>query len=60
MIILQSAVKADLFPGAPAGPAGLAFVRGRGTARTDLPDLDAHFWDWNLWLGANSCATRMS
>ena len=46
MIILPGAVKADLFPGAPPGP-GLACASWGG-----LRDADAHFWDWNLWLGA--------
>jgi hypothetical protein len=46
MIILPGAVKADLFPGAPPGP---ALTRAPGGS---LSDIDAHFWDWNLWLGA--------
>jgi hypothetical protein len=46
MIILPSAVKADLFPGATPGP-GLTRAPG-----SSLRDTDAHFWDWNLWLGA--------
>lgn len=44
MIILPGAVKADLFPGAPPGPARVS--------GGSLRDADAHFWDWNLWLGA--------
>jgi hypothetical protein len=46
MIILLGAIKADLFPGAPPGP-GLTREPG-----SSLRDTDAHFWDWNLWLGA--------
>jgi hypothetical protein len=46
MIILPGAVKADLFPGARPGP-------GMTRAPWNSPhDTDAHFWDWNLWLGA--------
>ena len=49
MVILPGAVKADLFPGLsrhpPAGP--LPEVTA-----TALPAIDAHFWDWTLWLGA--------
>jgi hypothetical protein len=46
MIILPGAVKADLFPGLPPG-LGLTHASGGS-----LRDADAHFWDWNLWLGA--------
>jgi hypothetical protein len=49
MIVLPGAVKADLFPGAPRAGQAAGVQR---TAPGKLQDVDAHFWDWNLWLGA--------
>jgi hypothetical protein len=58
MIILPGAVKADLFPAGlvpadlvPATLPSRAAAAGRAL-QPDLGDIDAHFWDWNLWLGA--------
>ena len=49
MIVLPGAVKADLFPGlpprTPAGPLP-------GATAAALAAIDAHFWDWTLWLDA--------
>ncbi len=45
MIILPGAVKADLFPGAPASTDPAIEP---GTAPASLADIDAQFWDWNL------------
>lgn len=49
MIVLPGAVKADLFPGLPPRPAPDPPPQ---VSRATLPAIDAHFWDWNLWLGA--------
>jgi hypothetical protein len=49
MVVLAGAVKADLLPGARPNPTTAA---GGRTPRPELHDIDAHFWDWNLWLGA--------
>jgi hypothetical protein len=49
MIVLPGAVKADLFPGLPAR---LAPDPPLEASEATLPAIDAHFWDWNLWLGA--------
>jgi hypothetical protein len=49
MILLPGAVKADLFPGGPNRPAPTG---EKSTTPSKLRDVDAHFWDWNLWLGA--------
>jgi hypothetical protein len=49
MVILPGAVKADLFPGVSARPGA---ARAPRTLSASLRDIDAHFWDWNLWLGA--------
>jgi hypothetical protein len=47
MIVLPGAVKVDVFSGAyPATPELPAGAAGR------LRQVDTHFWDWNLWLGA--------
>jgi len=49
MIVLPGAVKADLFPGLPPRPPAGLLPEVTATA---LPAIDAHFWDWTLWLGA--------
>jgi hypothetical protein len=49
MIIMAGAVKADLFPGLPCRPAAGPLHE---VTPVDLPAIDAHFWDWTLWLGA--------
>jgi hypothetical protein len=46
---LPGAVKADLFPGLPPRPPAGPLPEVTATA---LPAIDAHFWDWTLWLGA--------
>ncbi len=46
---LPGAVKADLFPGLPPRPPAGPLPEVTATA---LPAIDAHFWDWALWLGA--------
>jgi hypothetical protein len=55
MIILPGAVKADLFPGAWAS---MLPVSGTRTGWAGLGDIDAHFWDWNLWLAAKRLRGR--
>lgn len=52
MVILPGAVKADLFPGASARPSAASGPMRMRTLPASLRDIDAHFWDWNLWLGA--------
>jgi hypothetical protein len=49
MIVLPGAVKADLFPGQLSRKHPAQSPR---TTADNLRDIDAHFWDWNLWLGA--------
>ena len=54
MLMLPGAVKIDLFPGderrelqSPWDP-----------SPANLTDIDAHFWDWILWLGGKSLAGK--
>ena len=49
MLILTGAVKVDLFPEGPGDPAALVARRAEPAS---LAAVDAHFWDWNLWLGS--------
>jgi hypothetical protein len=55
MIVLPGAVKADLFPGLPPRPAPAPPPAVSGAT---LPTIDAHFWDWTLWLGAKRLRGR--
>lgn len=55
MMVLPGAVKADLFPGAAARPAAEC---GPADPVSSLRENDAHFWDWNLWLGAKRLRAR--
>jgi hypothetical protein len=54
MLVLSGAIKVDLFPGnerrevqPPWQPRG-----------ANLVAIDAHFWDWILWLGSKALAKR--
>ena len=54
MLMLHGPIKVDLNfrePHAPAGPWAV-------TAGT-LPDLDAHFWDWTLWLTSKQASGQV-
>jgi hypothetical protein len=53
MLMLTGAVKVDLIFDRPHEPAPAWVV----TAET-LPRIDAHFWDWVLWLGAKRAAGK--
>ena len=54
MLMLRGPVKVDfLFPGRPNPPA----PPWRVSALT-LPAIDAHFWDWILWLASKHRAGR--
>lgn len=53
MLMLAGAVKVDLIFDRPNRPA----PRWVLTAET-LPQVDAHFWDWILWLGAKRAAGK--
>jgi hypothetical protein len=55
LLVLRGAVKADLFPGVAARPAA---EYGLADAVSSLREADAHFWDWNLWLGAKRLRAR--
>jgi hypothetical protein len=53
MLMLTGAIKVDLIFDRPHEPAPPWVV----TAET-LPRIDAHFWDWVLWLGAKRAAGK--
>jgi hypothetical protein len=54
MLMLRGPVKVDLlFPGRPNPPAPAWRV-----SPETLPALDAHFWDWILWLTSKRRAGR--
>lgn len=48
MLVLDGPVKIDLFPGDEPRPVLPPWVPMPDT----LADIDAHFWDWTLWLGS--------
>ena len=52
MLMLPGARKIDLFPGDERRPIEPPWRPGPDT----LGGIDAHFWDWTLWLGAKSLA----
>jgi hypothetical protein len=49
MVILDGAVKVDLLLDTPIGWASKSASR---LPPPTLREVDAHFWDWNLWLGS--------
>jgi hypothetical protein len=53
MLMLTGAIKVDLIFDRPHEPS----PRWVLTAQT-LPRIDAHFWDWVLWLGAKRAAGK--
>jgi hypothetical protein len=55
MLILPGATKVDLFPGHRSHEIAPAWVPGP----SNLVDIDAHFWDWILWLGGKVLARRI-
>jgi hypothetical protein len=54
MIVLSGPVKIDFFP---CHEVRRPSPRWRPTA-TNLGDIDAHFWDWTLWLGGKSLGNQ--
>ncbi len=50
MIVMDGPVKVDLFPIRGSRQVQPPWVPGAGT----LAAIDAHFWDWTLWLGSKS------
>jgi hypothetical protein len=56
MLILPGAIKVDLFPGDRPHVIEPPWHPGPD----NLSDIDAHFWDWTLWLGGKLLARRIS
>lgn len=54
MLVLPGAVKVDLFPGNERREVQPPWR----PARANLDAIDAHFWDWILWLGGKALAKR--
>jgi hypothetical protein len=54
MLMLTGAVKVDLFP----GDERRAIQPPWEPAATNLVAVDAHFWDWALWLGGKVLAEK--
>jgi predicted nucleotidyltransferase len=54
MLMLTGAVKVDLFP----GDERRAIQPPWEPAATNLVAIDAHFWDWALWLGGKVLAEK--
>jgi hypothetical protein len=54
MLMLSGAVKVDLFP----GDERLAIQPPWEPAASNLVAIDAHFWDWALWLGGKVLAEK--
>ena len=54
MLMLPDAVKIDLFPGEERGELQPPWE----PSPANLAAIDAHFWDWILWLGGKSLAER--
>ena len=50
MVVIPGAVKVDLFP----GDEGQAIEPPWSPGRNNLVLIDAHFWDWTLWLGGKA------
>jgi hypothetical protein len=56
MLILPGAIKVDLFPDHRSREIAPSWCPGP----SNLVDIDAHFWDWILWLGSKQLARRTS
>jgi len=54
MLMLRGAIKVDLFP----GDEQRALEPPWEPTRSNLADIDAHFWDWTLWLGGKVLAGK--
>ena len=54
MVVLRGAIKVDFFPGDEERPLRLPW----DPASDRLCDIDAHFWDWTLWLGGKTLGSR--
>lgn len=54
MLMLRGAIKVDLFP----GDEQRALERPWEPTRSNLAAIDAHFWDWTLWLGGKALAGK--
>jgi predicted nucleotidyltransferase len=55
MLMLPSAVKVDLFP----GDERRAIQPPWEPAASNMVAIDAHFWDWALWLGGKVLAEKV-
>jgi hypothetical protein len=54
MLLLPGAIKVDLFPGDERRAIESPWKPGPA----NLVAVDAHFWDWNLWLGGKVLAEK--
>ena len=54
MLMLRCAIKVDLFP----GDEQRALEPPWEPRQSNLADIDAHFWDWTLWLGGKVLAGK--
>jgi predicted nucleotidyltransferase len=54
MLMLPGAIKVDLFP----GDERRALEPPWEPTRSNLVAIDAHFWDWTLWLGGKVLAEK--
>jgi hypothetical protein len=54
MLMLPGAIKVDLFP----GDERRALEPPWEPTRSNLAAIDAHFWDWTLWLGGKVLAGK--
>lgn len=56
MLILPGAIKVDLFPGDRPHTICPPWHPNAG----NLSDIDAHFWDWILWLGGKAMGDHLA
>jgi hypothetical protein len=54
MLMLRGAIKVDLFP----GDEQRALEPPWEPTQSNLADIDAHFWEWTLWLGGKVLAGK--
>jgi hypothetical protein len=57
MVVLPGPVKVDLITRAP-NPERLIEGRAPSDSIDEIDQIDCHFWDWMLWLGAKSLAGK--